>query len=126
MKKLAFIALATLLSACTSFVSQTAKEPISGVYKGVLPCADCEKIDAELTLNQDGSYEYHTVYLKRGKEYPFTDKGNYSWDSQNKNVVRLDNSNLSVLITDTHAELCGADGKPVEGKQDYRLPKIAE
>lgn len=125
MKKLAIIALATALSACSTLSLQTDKS-VSGVFKGILPCADCEKIDAVLTLNQDKSYEYHTVYLKRGKEYPFTDKGTYSWDTQNKNVIRLDNSNLAILITGTYAELCGTDGKPVEGKQDYRLQKVAE
>lgn len=124
MKKMAFLALATLLSACSSFAPQ---KGVSGVFKGTLPCADCEKIEAELTLNQDNSYEYHTVYYKRGQEYPFTDKGKYSWDKQNPNVVRLENSeNLAVLISETHAELCGLDGKPVQGKSDYRLQKIAK
>lgn len=121
---MAFLALATLLSACSSFAPQ---KGVSGVFKGTLPCADCEKIEAELTLNQDNSYEYHTVYYKRGQEYPFTDKGKYSWDKQNPNVVRLENSeNLAVLISETHAELCGPDGKPVQGKSDYRLQKIAK
>lgn len=123
MKKIALVAFATLLSACSTLSTD---KTVSGVFKGTLPCADCEKIDAVLTLNADKSYEYHTVYLKRGQEYPFTDKGTYSWDAQNKNVIRLDNSNLAMLITDTHAELCGTDGKPVEGKQDYRLQKVAE
>lgn len=124
MKKMAFLALATLLSACSSFAPQ---KGVSGVFKGTLPCADCEKIEAELTLNPDNSYEYHTVYYKRGQEYPFTDKGKYSWDKQNPNVVRLENSeNLAVLISESHAELCGPDGKPVQGKPDYRLQKIAK
>lgn len=125
MKKLAIVALATILSACSTLIP--ANKTTSGVFKGTLPCADCEKIEAELTLNKDSTYEYHTVYHKRGKEYPFTDKGKYSWDKERNNVVRLENSaNLAVLISDTHAELCGPDGKPVEGKQDYRLPKVAQ
>lgn len=126
MKKLAFITIAALLSACST-LSPQAEKSVSGVFKGTLPCADCEKIEAELTLNQDNSYEYHTVYFKRGKEYPFTDKGKYSWDKERENVIRLESSeNLAVLVNDTYAELCGPDGKPVEGKQDYRLKKVAQ
>lgn len=126
MKKMALFSLTVLLSACTNpLISQP--DPISGVFKGTLPCADCEKIEAELTLNADNTYEYHTVYYKKGQEHPFTDKGKYSWDQNRKNVIRLESSdNLAILINDSHAELCGPDGKPVEGKQDYRLQKVAQ
>ena len=126
MKKLAFLALATLLSACSNVIPQSAP-PVAGVFKGALPCADCEKIDAELILNSDYTYEYYTAYHKKGKEYLFTDKGTYHWDAQQRNVIRLANSgNLAVLVNDAHAEICGADGKPAKGKTHYRLQKVAQ
>lgn len=122
MKKIALIALATLLSACSALSTKS----VSGTFKGTLPCADCEKIDAELVLNNDNSYEYHTVYFKKGQEYPFTDKGKYSWDKTKPNVIRLENSGgLLLQVNDTHVEYCGPDGNTIKGKADYRLNKVA-
>lgn len=34
-----------------------------GIYKGITPCADCEGIKTELTLNRDGTYKRITSYL---------------------------------------------------------------
>lgn len=123
MKKIALISLAVMLSACTQLLPGNT---VSGTFKGILPCADCEKIEAELTLNKDNTYEYNTVYFKRGQEYPFSEKGKYSRDKVNSNVVHLENSGgLIVQVSDTHAEFCGPDGKPVQSKHDYRLKKVA-
>lgn len=38
----------------------------NGTYKGTLPCADCEGIETELTLNLDGNYLYKATYLGKG------------------------------------------------------------
>lgn len=122
MKKIALIALATLLSACSALSTKS----VSGTFTGTLPCADCEKIEAELVLNSDNSYEYHTVYFKKGKEFPFSEKGKFVWDKNKENVIHLENSGGLVLqINDTHAEFCGPDGNTIKGKSDYRLTKVA-
>lgn len=127
MKKMALLTITAFLVACSNPITTSQPQPVSGVFKGTLPCADCEKIEAELTLNDDSTYEYYTVYHKNGKEHPFTDKGNYSWDKKRKNVIRLENSeNLAIQINETHAELCGPDGKPAEGTSNYQLKKIAQ
>lgn len=51
----------------------------AGTYSGVLPCASCEGIETELTLNQDGTYKLYTNYL--GVEEPVTDtkEGEFTW-----------------------------------------------
>jgi uncharacterized lipoprotein NlpE involved in copper resistance len=50
-----------------------------GTYKGTLPCADCEGIATEITLNKDNSYLIKTTYL--GKENKTTvEKGNFIWN----------------------------------------------
>lgn len=122
MKKIALIALSGLLGAC----SLLPQKNVSGTFKGTLPCADCEKIEAELVLNSDNTYEYHTVYFKKGQEHPFSEKGQYRWDKNKDNVIHLENSgNLSLQINETYAEFCGPDGNTVKGKSDYRLNKTA-
>lgn len=122
MKKIALIALAVLLGACSSFTQKS----VSGTFKGTLPCADCEKIEAELVLSKDNTYEYNTVYFKKGQEHPFSEKGKFTWDQTKPNVIRLESmGNLTLQISDTHAEFCGADGTPVKSKHSYKLTKVA-
>ncbi|MDH2999007.1 hypothetical protein A1D22_03915 [Pasteurellaceae bacterium LFhippo2] len=122
MKKLTLIAFATFLSACSVLPQKT----VSGTYLGSLPCADCEKIDAELILNSDKSYEYNTVYHKNKEQYPFTEKGTYTWDNTKSGVVRLVNSdNIAVKIADTYVEFCDVNGNPVtNSKLNYKLQKV--
>lgn len=52
-----------MLGAC----SLLPQKSVSGTYAGELPCADCEKIQAQLTLNADKTYQYDTVYFKDKK-----------------------------------------------------------
>lgn len=60
----------------------------SGTYKGLTPCADCEGIETELTINQDGSYLLKTSY--KGKEMNnFAEKGNFKWD-ETGSKIKLD------------------------------------
>ena len=37
--------------------------PYSGEYKGILPCADCPGIETTLTLEKDGNFALHLVYI---------------------------------------------------------------
>lgn len=115
-----FATFTTLLSACSILPQQG----VSGTYKGTLPCADCEKIEAELVLNQDKTYQYHTVYHKNQEKHRYIEKGVYEWDANKPKVLRLTNSaNLAILIGDHHAELCDSQGNPSQTHK-YQLQKI--
>lgn len=59
-----------------------------GVYSGVLPCADCEGIETELTLNGDETYKLKTTYLGVENENSYTKEGKFSW--VDGNTVKLD------------------------------------
>lgn len=59
----------------------------SGIYRGVLPCADCEGIRTEIRLNADLSYEMTTQYLGKSTEL-FTESGRFNWDDGG-NTLRL-------------------------------------
>ena len=52
----------------------------NGVYKGTIPCADCEGIETILTLNTDQTYILFTNYLGRNDALEEEKKGSFSWD----------------------------------------------
>lgn len=70
--------------------NQNARNTINytGTYKGTLPCADCEGIQTELTLNNDGTYQIQSEYKGRTDKTKVELKGNYTWQD-NGNVIVL-------------------------------------
>lgn len=124
MKKIALVAFTTMLGACSLLPQKT----VSGTFQGDLPCADCEKIQAELTLNADKTYRYNTIYFKNGKEHSFTDKGTYSWDKNKSDVIRLeqDSGNLALKVSENQVEICDADGNPAKSANSYILRKVVK
>ncbi len=54
-----------------------------GVYSGILPCADCEGVETQLTLNADETYMLSSKYIGKGGGQPFQSKGSYSWKDGN-------------------------------------------
>ena len=122
MKKIALVLTAGLLGACSMLPNKN----VAGIYQGELPCSDCDKIQAELVLNADNTYQYNTVYFKNGKPHPFVDKGKFAWDKQTSGVIRLEQNsgNLLLKVTDSYAELLDADGNSVANTQlNYKLMK---
>lgn len=129
MKKIVLIALTTLLGACSTLSDKT----ISGTFKGTLPCADCQKIEAELILNADKTYQYRTVFFKRKEQHPFIEKGVYVWDQNKPNTIRLHSAkedhnsalpDILLKISDTGVEMCDENGKVPYGN-NYKLSKVA-
>lgn len=119
MKKHLFILSAGLLSACTLSPS-----PV-GTYQGELPCADCEKIEAELQLNADNTYRYNTVYFKRGKTYPFSETGSFTRSGDKKEIIKLVNAdNITLKLGEGYVELCDKEGLPIQSEASYKLRKI--
>ena len=122
MKKIALVLAASLLGACSMLPNKN----VAGTYQGTLPCADCEKIEAELVLNADNTYQYNTVYFKNGKQHPFADKGKFTWDKQKSGVIQLeqDSGNMLLKVADKYVELLDAEGNPVTDTQlNYKLMK---
>ncbi|MCL4640812.1 MULTISPECIES: copper resistance protein NlpE [Olivibacter] len=52
---------------------------VVGIYKGVLPCADCEGINTELELKADSTYTLKNSYLGKGDSQSFEEDGRYVW-----------------------------------------------
>ncbi|QLD32664.1 copper resistance protein NlpE [Mannheimia varigena] len=122
MKKIAVIGFTAILGAC----SLLPQKNVSGTYTGVLPCADCEKIEAQLTLNADRTYQYDTIYFKDKKEHAFRDKGIYTWEPNKSNVIRLEKAsgNLAFHVSEQHVELCDPNGNTIKSSNNYKLNKV--
>lgn len=110
-KKLSVFAFALLLVSCAPKAKQTeeatdvqttAEAPTApdmhtaqisldyaGTYKGTLPCADCEGIETELTLTDDGKYTLKMTYLGK-EETSFEKSGTYSWKEDGSTIVLSD------------------------------------
>ena len=68
-----------------------------GIYRGVLPCADCEGIQTTVYLNKDLSYRLKTQYIgKPDSEHLYS--GNISWNSEG-NTIKLSGLNESTQPT---------------------------
>lgn len=108
LKKLSVFAFAILLVSCGQKTKQ-AEEPVEaeasteiaavpdmhtaqnaldyeGKYKGVLPCADCEGIETELTLDSSGNYTLKTTYLGK-KSASFEKSGTYTWGEDGSTIT---------------------------------------
>jgi uncharacterized lipoprotein NlpE involved in copper resistance len=59
----------------------------NGVYKGVLPCANCKGIETELSLLLNGTFVLKTKYLGKGSGEINEIKGAFSWDESGSIVV---------------------------------------
>ncbi|MEN9299441.1 MAG: hypothetical protein RLZZ429_1754 [Bacteroidota bacterium] len=51
---------------------------VVGIYKGVLPCADCEGMETSIELKNDSTYSRVIKYLGK-KENSFTASGKWTW-----------------------------------------------
>jgi uncharacterized lipoprotein NlpE involved in copper resistance len=51
---------------------------VAGVYKGILPCADCEGMETTIELKKDSTYSRIIQYLGK-KENRFTASGKWIW-----------------------------------------------
>ncbi len=58
-----------------------------GTYSGNLPCADCDRIETELTLNEDRTYVLITTYFKGEDISADTISGSFTWKGSN---IRLE------------------------------------
>ena len=63
-----------------------------GIYRGVLPCADCEGIQETIYLNRNLTFLLKTKYMgKSDSVYIFT--GSFSWNDP-VNTIKLKGSDL--------------------------------
>lgn len=57
-----------------------------GIYTGLIPCADCEGIETQITLNANMTFVVKSKYLSKGNSEIVEDKGNFCWDKSGGSV----------------------------------------
>ncbi|MDP8051326.1 copper resistance protein NlpE [Pasteurella atlantica] len=122
MKKLTILGSVVLLSACSM------TNNVTGTYSGILPCADCDKIDAKLVLNKDYSYVYETTYFKNKKTHDYIEQGKFSWDKEKSDIIVLDDNagNLRFKANTNYVEMCDKDGNvATTSNLNYKLLRVA-
>lgn len=90
---------------------------INEVFRGILPCADCEKIDFRLSLKQDMTWQSNTTYVgkaskvfKESGRYNVTEDGILVLDKKDEGMKRFRLVPQGLLMLDIQ-------GKEIEGKQ---------
>lgn len=60
-----------------------------GTYSGVLPCEDCDGIDARLILRKDHTYQLVVRYLgiPEKESQDFISEGEFSWENDGANII---------------------------------------
>src|SRR5699024_3151433 len=100
----------------------TQNQAETGMYKGVLPCADCEGIETVITLNDDHTYSKTSTYLKGENSSEFQEKGVYELNNETQIITLIpekdDNSGQSKLyqLEENHLHFLNRDGEKVEGE----------
>ncbi|HHX58177.1 MAG TPA: copper resistance protein NlpE [Candidatus Moranbacteria bacterium] len=108
----------------------------AGVYKGTLPCASCEGIETEITLNEDGTYTQKESYIttKPGGGEVDIEKGTFAWDITGTKITLVedddknetDNDDQKIyLVTEGQIQALDYEGKIITGElaNDYILKK---
>lgn len=98
----------------------------AGVYKGELPCADCEGIKTTVTINNDNTYIIEETYL--GKDTTsFETKGTFEWDNTGQKIL-LSNDRNPYFVGENTLILLDSDGNRNIGDLEalYILTKVME
>lgn len=100
-----------------------------GVYRGVLPCADCEGIETEIKINADLTYLISSTYLGKNEE-TFKEKGSFNWDEAGAKIT-LEKADpkaaiILFLVGENILFKLDANGNRIEGdlKEMYQLKKV--
>ncbi len=98
-----------------------------GLYKGVLPCADCEGIETAVMLNGDNTYLIQTKYLGKGETKPNEKTGSFAWNTDGNTVVfsGIENAPNQYFVAENKLIQLDMNGNKIEGKlaEKYILTK---
>jgi uncharacterized lipoprotein NlpE involved in copper resistance len=98
----------------------------NGTYKGITPCADCEGIETEVTLNKDMTYLIKTKYKGKGDKV-FEETGDFKWDKTGSIVILegLKDRSSQFFVGENTLTQLDMDGKRITGNlaENYVLKK---
>ncbi|MEO5775321.1 MAG: copper resistance protein NlpE N-terminal domain-containing protein [Flavobacterium sp.] len=73
----------------TDVVSPKSSLDYVGIYKGILPCPDCQGIETEIAINENTTFSIKTKYLKKGNKV-FVQKGHFTWNKKGDVIILTD------------------------------------
>jgi uncharacterized lipoprotein NlpE involved in copper resistance/heat shock protein HslJ len=87
-----------------------------GLYKGILPCADCEGIETEISINENATYTLKTKYLGKGSKV-FEQHGTFSWNKQGNTIVfeNIKNAPNQYVVTKNSLIQLDLSGNKIKG-----------
>lgn len=69
-----------------------------GTYKGVIPCADCEGIEQEITLNDNNTFTLKSIYLGKLENNKTEETGILIWDKTG-NIITAETKDQSTKVS---------------------------
>lgn len=98
----------------------------AGVYRGVLPCADCEGIETVVALAGDGTYSTQTKYLGKGEQV-FSETGRFTWNDAGTTVTLAGDQPARYFVAENRLVRLTLDGSRITGPlaEHYILVKRA-
>ena len=100
-----------------------------GVYRGVLPCADCEGIETEIVINADLTYQIAEKYAEKSEE-TIRENGNFIWDESGSKIIFINTDSKKAanqyLVGENMLFKLDENGNRIEGelKEKYQLKKV--
>lgn len=84
----------------------------NGTYKGIIPCADCEGIAMEITLNKDLTFTSKSVYLGKEKN-EFNENGTFSWNKEGSGITTISQNKTTAMykVGENKLILLNSEGK---------------
>jgi copper homeostasis protein (lipoprotein) len=97
-----------------------------GIYKGILPCADCEGLETEIVINENATYSLKTKYQGKGNKI-FLQKGSFTWNKNGNTIIlnNIENSPNQYFVSKNTLTQLNLSGQRIIGKlaNDYILSK---
>ncbi len=100
----------------------------AGVYRGMIPCADCEGIEQEITLTQDGKYSLRSRYKGKSQEI-LRETGEFQWSNDNSIITLSPERNgQRYYVGEGQLLMLDQEGRKIEGDLAalYKLSKQNE
>ena len=86
-----------------------------GVYRGVLPCADCSGIRTQLTLNKDLTYEMAVQYIGKDSGV-IRSNGTFQWNDAGSTITLTGSAEPNrYLVGEEKLFKLDKDGKRIQG-----------
>ena len=99
----------------------------SGTYYGELPCADCDRIETELTLKDDLQFELIENHIKNDSIHTTKTQGKFVWEGNNIKLNNITNESRPAQFKVVENAVIQLDmsGQLIEGAMSelYRLNK---